>query len=128
MWRAVQSWTIQPLGPEPVSLKKGSLTALYPFTRLKKCCTHHRQRSQLTNELFNYFSKNIKNHLLILPKGVFTGDSSSCCRKMVLDLIVCWQFSLAAVSLVGVGLIVLIGIVTRFTRNICKCHIFYMVV
>ena len=42
MWRAVQSWTIQPLGPgpgsgpEPVSLKKESLTALYPLTGLKK--------------------------------------------------------------------------------------------
>ena len=61
MWRAVPSWTIQPLGPgpgsgpEPVSLKKESLTALYPLTGLKKCCTHHRQRSQLTNELFKYF-------------------------------------------------------------------------
>ena len=65
MWRAVQSWTIQPLGPgpgpgpepepEPVSLKKESLTALYSLTGLKKCCTHHRQRSQLTNEVFNYF-------------------------------------------------------------------------
>ena len=45
---------------------------------------------------------------------------------MVLDLIVRWQFSLAVVCLVGVGLIVLIGIVTRFPRNMCKCHIFFM--
>ena len=61
MWRALRRWTIQPLGPgpksepKPLSLKKESLTALYPLTKLKKCCTHHRQKKKLTNEEFNYF-------------------------------------------------------------------------